>query len=79
LDIESNVTVSKDIGIAAPGVPPDDVAHLVVDDQLPVPFTQYKFLGAGVAVKKIAPVLPAVFMLLAPTYSSPGLVVDTAQ
>lgn len=67
LDKESKLTASKDVGIAAPEPPPDDVDHLVVLDQLPVPPTQYSVRGDGVAVKMIAPVLPAVFVLFAPT------------
>jgi hypothetical protein len=67
LDDESKLTESKEVGMAAPDDPPDDVDHDVVADQFPVPPTQYNVLAAGVAVKTIAPVLPAVFVLFAPT------------
>jgi hypothetical protein len=66
-DAELKLTESNDVGMAAPDAPPDDVDHDVVDDQLPVPPTQYKVLGEGVAANIIDPVLPAVFVLFAPT------------
>lgn len=67
LDPTSNITESKDVGIASPPAPFDDKDHLAVDDQLPVPPTQYKVLGVGGLVKNIGPELLDVFVLFGPT------------
>ena len=40
-ELASKIASSTDVGTDAPDAPPDEVDHLVVDDQLPAPPTQY--------------------------------------